>query len=111
MKFSFDPGCQPLFISVAHLRERQSCFALLRCPDDLSFAVQLFLIARQAKLELYALPRRQRSGAFQSNAGLADIAGLRKKSPVGCVDQSRFYTKRMTKVPHAFFQHDPVRRS
>jgi hypothetical protein len=52
MKFLLDPCRQPLSIDRVHLRERQPSLALLGCPNDLSFAAQLFPHVGKVKLKL-----------------------------------------------------------
>ena len=84
-------------MTTAHICERQSGFAVPGHPDDLGFATQLVLVARQSEFELNDLASDQRSEAFERNPGLADVAGLRDESPVARVDQSRFCAQAMRK--------------
>ena len=75
-KLALDPFVEPLSVGIAHICERQSRFAVIRHPDDLSLATQLLLIPCKSELELNHLANHQRSDAFQSDTCLADVDGL-----------------------------------
>src|SRR5256885_12669002 len=67
------------------------------------------MIAGQSEFELNYLASNERSNTFQTDTCLADVSGLGDEPSTPGVDEARLRSERMSKVAHAFFQHDSVR--
>ena len=75
-KLALDPFVEPLSVGIAHICERESGLAAISDPNDLSLAIQLFVIGRESEVDLNHLASNQRSNTLQSDTGLADVDGL-----------------------------------